>query len=287
MGTQLPSPKRGPPIFGPYLLRPNGCMDQDATWYGGRPRPRRQCVRWGPSSPFESREPLPQIFGPCLLWPKGWVDHDGTWHGGRPQPKRLCVRWGPSPLPKRRRSPWSQFLPHVYCGQMAGWIKMALGKEVDLLPGHIVLDGDRAPLPKRGQRPPIFGPFLFWPNGWMHQDTTWYGGRPQPRRLCVRWGPSPLPKKRRSPPNIRLMFIVANGWMDQDGTWHGSRPRPRRLCVRWGPSYPQKKRHTHPHLIFGSRLLWLNGWMDQDATWYGGKPRPRRRCVRWGRSSPP
>jgi len=26
-------------------------LDQDATWYGGRPRHRRHCVRWGPSSP--------------------------------------------------------------------------------------------------------------------------------------------------------------------------------------------------------------------------------------------
>jgi len=26
-------------------------MDQDATWYGCRPRPRPHCVRWGPSSP--------------------------------------------------------------------------------------------------------------------------------------------------------------------------------------------------------------------------------------------
>ena len=26
-------------------------MDQDATWYSGRPRPTRHCVRWGPSSP--------------------------------------------------------------------------------------------------------------------------------------------------------------------------------------------------------------------------------------------
>ena len=33
----------------------------------------------------------------------------------------------------------------------------------------------------------------------MHQDATWYGGRPQPRRLYVRWGPSPLPQKGRSP----------------------------------------------------------------------------------------
>ena len=26
-------------------------MDQDATWYGDRPRPRPHCVRWGCSSP--------------------------------------------------------------------------------------------------------------------------------------------------------------------------------------------------------------------------------------------
>jgi len=30
----------------------------------------------------------------------------------------------------------------------------------------------------------------------MDEGGTWRGGRPQPRRLCVRWGPrSPLPKK--------------------------------------------------------------------------------------------
>jgi len=43
-----------------------------------------------------------------------------------------------------------QFLAHVYCGEMAGWIKMALGMEVGLGPVHIVLDGDTAPLPKKG-----------------------------------------------------------------------------------------------------------------------------------------
>ena len=26
-----------PPIFGPRLFWPNGCMDQDAIWYRGRP----------------------------------------------------------------------------------------------------------------------------------------------------------------------------------------------------------------------------------------------------------
>jgi len=34
---------------------------------------------------------------------------------------------------------------HVYCGQMAGWIKMPLGTEVNLGPGDVVLDGVAAP----------------------------------------------------------------------------------------------------------------------------------------------
>jgi len=29
----------------------------------------------------------------------------------------------------------------------------------------------------------------------MDQDGTWHGGRPQPRQLCVRLGPSPHPEK--------------------------------------------------------------------------------------------
>jgi len=140
-GPSFPTPKgHSPPIFGPYLLRPNGCMDQDVTWYGARLRPRRLCVRWGPRSPS----------------------------------------------PKGGRSP--QFSAHVYCGQTAGWIKMLLGTKVGLSSGDSVLDGDPAPTPHKGGGAPfpIFGPFLLWPNGWMHQGATWYGGRPQPRGLCIR-----------------------------------------------------------------------------------------------------
>jgi len=55
---------------------------------------------------------------------------------------------------------------------------MALGMEVGLGPDHNAQDGDPAPLPKKGQRPPIFATSLLWLNGWMHQDATWYGGRP-------------------------------------------------------------------------------------------------------------
>ena len=52
MKIQPPPQQRAePPIFGPRLLWPNSCMDQDATWYRGRPRRTRHCVRWGPSSP--------------------------------------------------------------------------------------------------------------------------------------------------------------------------------------------------------------------------------------------
>jgi len=69
-GTQPPHQKGVEPlIFGPCLLWTNGCMDQDASWYGGRPwpmrgrpRPTRHCVRWGPSS-FSPKGAQPPIFG--------------------------------------------------------------------------------------------------------------------------------------------------------------------------------------------------------------------------------
>jgi len=53
----------------------------------------------------------------------------------------------------------------VYCGQTVKWIKMKLGTQVGLVPDHIVLDGTQ--LPKGAQPPPIFGPYLLWPNGWI------------------------------------------------------------------------------------------------------------------------
>ena len=69
--TQLPLPKRGTtPNFDLHLLRPNGCIDQDATCYGVRPRPRRLCVRWRLCSPPTKGGGAPtQIFGP--LWNHG------------------------------------------------------------------------------------------------------------------------------------------------------------------------------------------------------------------------
>ena len=44
---------------------------------------------------------------------------------------------------------------------MAAWIKIPLGMEVGLGPGDFVLDGDTAPLPKKGAEPsPNFRPMF-------------------------------------------------------------------------------------------------------------------------------
>jgi len=87
----------------------------------------------------------------------------------------------------------------VYCGQTVGRIKMKLGMQVGLGPGHAVLDGDPGSPPK-GAQPPIFGS--------IDQDVTWYESRPRPRPHCARWGPSSPPQKGGTDP-FRPMFVVA------------------------------------------------------------------------------
>jgi len=68
MTSQLPPKRAQPPAFGSCLLWPNGWMDEDATWYGSRPRPRPYCIRRSPvPDPCERGTP-PPLFGPCLLW---------------------------------------------------------------------------------------------------------------------------------------------------------------------------------------------------------------------------
>ena len=131
----------------------------------------------------------------------------------------------PLPLPK-----WAEplkFSAYVYCGQTAVWIKMALGMEVGLRPSDCVRWGP-SPLPKKDAEPlsPILDPFLLRPNGYMHQDATCYGGRPQPWGLYVRWGPSPIPKKCAEPP-IFSPYLCGQmaGWIEMPlGTEIGLSP---------------------------------------------------------------
>ena len=71
-GEPAPPPKGGTslplPIFSSYLLSPTLWVDQDDTWYEGRPRPREHCVRWDPDPPKRGISTSP-IFGPCQLYP--------------------------------------------------------------------------------------------------------------------------------------------------------------------------------------------------------------------------
>ena len=152
------------------------------------------------------------------------------------------------------------------------------------------------PLPKKGAEPAssIFGPFLLWPNGWMHQDATWYGGRPQPRGLCVRWGPShPSQKGGIAPPQfsahvccgqmvawIKMSLGMEVGQAILGESWT---PISGHIVLDKDPA-PLPNQGAQPP-IFGQCLLRPNGCMDQDATWYGGRPRPSRHCVRWRPSS--
>jgi len=92
------------------------------------------------------------------LWPNSWTDQDAIWYGCGPQPRGLYVRWRPSPPPQKGGEA-PKFSAHIYCGQMAEWIKMPLGTMVGLNPGDSVLDGDPARLPTKRWSPL----HNFWP----------------------------------------------------------------------------------------------------------------------------
>ena len=67
---------------------------------------------------------------------------------------------------------WLSVLPAlsvtlVHCGQTVGWIKMKLGTQIGLGPGHMVLDGDPAPPPLKGHSP------LFSANARCGQTAGW------------------------------------------------------------------------------------------------------------------
>jgi len=136
----------------------------------------------------------------------------------------------------------------VYCGQMAGWIKIPLSMFEGLGPGDFVLDEDPAPaLQKRCRAPsPIFGPCPLWPNGWIDQDDTWHRGVPWSRHHCARLGPSsPSQKRGGAPSQFSAHFYCGQtaGCIKMPvGMEVGLSPGE---FVRWGPS-PSPKRGRSP-----------------------------------------
>jgi len=94
----------------------------------------------------------------------------------------------------------------VYCGQTLGWIKMKLGMQVGLGPGHIVLDGDPAPPSPKGHSPKFSVHIRCrqWLDGLTcHSVWRW--------AFVLDVDPAyPSPNRGRSPhPNFRPMSVVA------------------------------------------------------------------------------
>jgi len=126
---------------------------------------------------------------------------------------------------------------------------------------------------------------VLWPNDWMDQDKTWYGGRHRPRRHCdivLDGDPAPPPKRHSSPPIFDpCLYDQTTGWVkmplvmevslgpcniDLDGDpvpQSGTAPnlRPNVCCsqtsewikmshyVRWGPSSTQKGHNSPPSFL--------------------------------------
>ena len=83
-------------------------MDQDATWYGGRPRPTRHCLRdfdVDTATPRKRAHPPQAIFGLCLLWPNGWMDEDVAWYGNDLGPGCIVLDGFPAPAKVAQQTP--------------------------------------------------------------------------------------------------------------------------------------------------------------------------------------
>ena len=88
----------------------------------------------------------------------------------------------------------------VYCGQRVGRIKMKLGMQVGLGPGHIVLHGNPAPPPLNGHSPPPNFRPISVADKWLHASRchlVWSKDSAQ-ATLCWMGTPFLLPKRGRS-----------------------------------------------------------------------------------------
>ena len=149
---------------------------------------------------------------------------------------------------QKRHSP--QFLGHVCCGQTAGWIKMPLRMNVDLSPGHIVLDEDPAPPTKNGHSSPKFWPMSVvakWLDGSRCQ-LVWMEVGLSPGDIVLDGDLAPS-QKGHSTPDFQPTW--PNRWMNQDATWCSHRPWPRPNCIRWGPS---SLRNGHSNPLFSAHV---------------------------------
>ena len=98
----------------------------------------------------------------------------------------------------------------VHCGQTVGPTKMKLGMQVRLGPGHIVLDGDRAPPPLKGHSRPQFSAHICCSQmaAWIKMSLGMEVGL-GPGDFVLDGDSAPPPQIGVGTPNFRPMFIAA------------------------------------------------------------------------------
>jgi len=155
---------------------------------------------------------------------------------------------------------------------------LRLRMEVGLGPGDFVFDADPAPPEKRGQPPSNFWLMsnrLLWPNCWMDQNATWYGGKPRPRRRCVRWDRSSSIKGAQPPvPQFSVHVCCGQraGWMKTPlGTEVD--PGPGHVILDGDPATPRERGTAAPPL-FGPCLLWPRSPISATAELLSAIPPP-------------
>jgi len=194
------------------------------------------------------------------------MDQDETWHGGKSRPRSHSVRWGPSSPPIKRGTAFNFWPMSVVAKQLDGLRCHLVWKQASAQ-ATLCYMGTHLRLHKKGaQQLDQFLAHVLWPNGWTDQVATWYGGRPRPRRHCVRWGPSSPPSKGHVQPSQFSAHICCGqtpGWIKMSLGREASLG-PSDIALYSNPA-PSSRKGAQPPIL-GPCLLWQNGWMDQDAT---------------------
>jgi len=144
----------------------------------------------------------------------------------------------------------------VHCGQTVGWIKMKLGMQTGLDPGHIVRWGPSSPSPK-GAEPQFSahiccGQMAVWIKVPLGTEVGLGPGD------CVLWGPSLPQKKGHTHPTQFLAHVYCGqtaGWIKMP--LHLVR---RQRCVRWGRSSPLKGAQSPSFRFMSIVAKRLDGW---------------------------
>ena len=140
------------------------------------------------------------------------------------------------------------------CGLTAGWIKMKLGIQLNLSPGHIVLDGDQYPSQKGGRAPQFAAHVCCCQMAvWIKMPLGMEVGL-GPCDFLFNGDPSPPEKNGTAPTQFLAHVLWRNGWMDQDATWYTEVNLGPGHIVLDGDPAPPRMGHSSPPL-FGPCLL--------------------------------